>query len=466
MRTPCSGTPARFSDRVAHLATVAGVLLLSSALGAQAATSAAAVPAERARASITVADLREHIEYLASDELEGRAAGTRGNDRAAQYIAKLFGKLRLAKVADHGRSWFQDFEAESDHYKTVPTRNVAALLEGTDDALRDEVIVIGAHFDHVGVGRFGSREGGRGSLDDEIHNGADDNASGTAGMLELAEALAMDPPRRSVLFLAFSAEELGLLGSAHYCRDPLVPLDRTVAMFNFDMIGRSEDDYLFVGGTGTSPAFDPLIAEHLDAAGLRVERNPGGRAPSDNTPFYERDVPVLFFFTNVHVDYHRVSDEAQFINYGTEERILRAAYGLVRAVADADDRPRFARADGTALPRTMDELMRLPSRAQDLAGMARARARAQIDKKGCGRLGFAPATAARGELMIGELLSGGPAAAAGLDCGDVIVAVGDVEVGNAADVAEAMKGVKAGDRVAVRVRRGGAIETVEVIAGR
>src|SRR5690606_14709699 len=117
----------------------------------------------------------------------------------------------------------------------------------------------------------------RSSIKDEIHNGADDNASGTAGILELAEAFAAHPPKRSILFLAFSAEELGLLGSYHYCAEPLVPLERTIAMFNFDMIGRSEDGYLFVGGTGTSPVWPALLDTHFE--GLRVERGPGGRAP-------------------------------------------------------------------------------------------------------------------------------------------------------------------------------------------
>ncbi len=418
------------------------------------------------RDSITIADLKKHIGYLASDKLQGRAAGTKGNNKAAAYIQKHFAKLKFEKVAKKGKSWFQPFDAESRRYKTVPTKNVLGLLKGTGQPLRDEVIVIGAHFDHVGVGKFGSRERGRSKLKDKIHNGADDNASGTAGLMELAEAFAKSPPKRSILFIAFSAEELGLLGSYHYCKNPQIPLDRTVAMFNFDMIGRSEDDYVFVGGAGTSPLWDGLIETHFDKRGFNVERGPGGKAPSDNTPFYEKGLPVLFFFTNVHVDYHRVSDHPEFINYGGEERILRSAYDLIREVANREEKPKFQSADGTGMPASMNRLMQLPSRAQDLAGAARANAKARIDKKGCGRLGFAPSTALEGELMIGEILAEGPAARAGLDVGDVILAVASKQVRFSKDVANALKKVKVGTEVAVSVRRGGETEEVKVAVGK
>jgi hypothetical protein len=412
--------------------------------------------------TILVQDLRAHVEFLADDRLQGRAAGTPGNVRAGSYVAACFEQAGLEKVARGGRSWFQPFRAESRRYKAVDARNIAGIVRGTDDVLAREFVIVGAHYDHVGVGNFGSREPDRDELRDRIHNGADDNASGTAGVLELAEAFAKHPAKRSILFLAFSAEELGLLGSYHFCEEPLVPLADTVAMVNLDMIGRSEDDYLFVGGVGTSPVWPDLIERHLAAAGLRVERGDGGRAPSDNTPFYERGVPVLFFFTNVHLDYHRVSDEARFINYGGEEKILRAVCGLIRETADAPDRPEFRRADGTGMPASMGELMSEPSRARDLAGMARGRARERVDRAGCGRLGFAPATGARGELMIGELLAEGPAASAGLEVGDVILAVGDRDVRWSRDVARALEELDAGASVALRVRRAGRVEVVEV----
>jgi len=416
--------------------------------------------------SISVDDLRSHIEYLASDRLQGRAAGTKGNDAAAIYISKQFKSYGLDRLAANGRNWFQDFEAESNRYKTVPTRNVLGIVRGTDETLADECVIVGAHFDHVGLGDFGSRERQRSGLEDRIHNGADDNASGSAAMLELAQAFGEHPARRSIVFIAFSAEELGLLGSYHYCKEPQVPLEATVAMFNIDMIGRSVDDYLFVGGVETSPAWGRLLEEHVVGAGLDLERGAGGRAPSDNTPFFEKGIPVLFFHTNVHVDYHRVSDHAEFINFGATETIARAVYGMVRATADADERPEFVNAGTNAMPASSDAMMRLPSRARDLAGMARARAAHAVDKKGCGRMGFAPGGSLEGDLVISELLSQGPAAAAGLEVGDVILSVGGQRVRVSSDVASALKGVKAGEEIAVGIRRKGAESEVAITVGK
>ena len=425
---------------------------LPSSLSAQDETAAAA---SSGADSITIGDLREHIEFLAGDALQGRAAGTKGNDRAAAYLAKQFKAYGLERVVRGGRDWYQPFDGESPRYKTVATRNVIGWVPGTDAELAEEYVVIGAHFDHVGLGDFGSRERGRSKLKDRIHNGADDNASGTAGLLELAQAFAEHPPRRSLLFVAFSAEELGLLGSIHYCDNPVVPLDKAVAMVNFDMIGRSVDDYLFIGGVGTSPVWDALLAKHLEGAGLAVERGAGGKAPTDSTSFYDKGIPVLFFHTNVHVDYHRVSDHPEFINYGAEQQILRAAFELIREVADDDDRPPFREADGDAMPASTDKFMAMPSRARDLAGMVRARAAQKVDKSGCGRLGFAPAAALDGALTIGELLSQGPAAKAGLEIGDVVSKVHGEAVEVSRDVANALSKVKAGETVTVEIRRKG-----------
>lgn len=463
---PLDGLGSRRKDggmRLPLRLLVSSIAWVSASLAQEPATAPTASPGAD---TITIADLREHIGYLAADALEGRAAGTKGNDRAAAYLVKQFKDYGLERVVRGGRDWYQPFDAESPRYKTVATRNVIGWLQGSDETLAEEYVVIGAHFDHVGLGDFGSRERGRSNLKDRIHNGADDNASGTAGLLELAQAFAQHPPRRSLLFVAFSAEELGLLGSIHYCDHPEVPLDKAVAMVNFDMIGRSVDDYLFVGGVGTSPVWDALLAKHLESAGLAVERGAGGKAPTDSTSFYEKGIPVLFFHTNVHVDYHRVSDHPEFINYGAEQQILRAAFELIRDVADGDDRPPFATADGDAMPASMNKFMSMPSRARDLAGMVRARAAQKIDKKGCGRLGFAPAAALDGALSIGELLSEGPAAAAGLEIGDVVVQVHGEPVEVSRDVANALSKVKAGETVTVEIRRGGDLREVEVVVGK
>ncbi|MEO0480624.1 MAG: M28 family peptidase [Planctomycetota bacterium] len=442
----------------------APLLLTASAFGQE---NDSAADAEIPRLdTITVEDLREHVEFLASDKLQGRAAGTKGNERAAAYISKCFKDYGFERVASNGRSWFQPFEAESAFYKSVPTKNVIGFLPGTDESLSDEIVVIGAHFDHVGLGKFGSREARDSDVKDEIHNGADDNASGSAGLLELAQALSEAPTRRGILFIAFSAEELGLLGSVHYCENPVRPHEQTIAMFNFDMIGRSEDDYLFLGGTGTSPLWSELIEEHIEPSGLNLELGRGGHAPTDSSSFYDVDLPVLFFHTNLHVDYHRVSDHPEFINYGSEAQILRAAYRLIRTVADRDEPIGFSRADAEATPASSDAMNALPTRARDLARMARGRARAKIDKKGCGRLGFIPSSGLRGQLVISEILAEGPAGEAGLDTGDIILQVGDAEVSRSRDVAEALAGVKAGTEISIRYKRRKETETVQITVGK
>jgi hypothetical protein len=221
-----------------------------------------------------------------------------------------------------------------------------AVVTGTAGAAAagGETVVVGAHYDHVGRGRFGSLANAEG----KIHNGADDNASGTSALLEIAGWLAPRRPelRRRVLFLAFSGEELGLLGSKHYVGAPVVPLADTVAMVNLDMVGRLDDQRLFIGGTGTSPAWPDLIERvHKEDARLRLTLWPGGKAPSDHTSFYERDVPVLFFFTGLHGDYHRPSDDWNTLNYDGQARVARFASQVVIDLATRPERPQFTRCD-------------------------------------------------------------------------------------------------------------------------
>lgn len=420
----------------------------------------AVVPAARAQtgsdaglASLRIEDLRAHVGFLASDALQGRAAGTEHNDIAAEYLAAQFARLGLTRIAENGTSWFQKFDG-SGRGAGGPTQNVLGYLEGTDPKLEDEYVVVGAHFDHVGLGRVGSRGGV--SPDDRIHNGADDNASGTAGMLELAEAFAAAPPRRSILFMGFSAEEVGLLGSYYYCANPILPLDKAVAMFNFDMIGRSVDDYLFLGGCGTSPQWPALVTKHVDKAGLKVERGEGGRAPSDNTPFYQAGMPVLFFFTNVHEDYHRATDHAEYINHEGQLTIVRAGYNLIREVVDATRRIQFSKNDGFDMPADFQERMRTPERRRDLTDKIRDAAKDKADDKaGLARLGVSLDESATGrQLVVGAVTEGGLAAKAGVEAGDALVRIDSTTIRKAADIERALAGKEVGDRVDVVVKRG------------
>ncbi len=227
----------------------------------------------------------------------------------------------------------------------APLQPVAVTGEGPVAPAPEpkETVVVGAHYDHVGRGKFGSLANAEG----KIHNGADDNASGTSAMLEIAGALAerRDGLTRRVLFLAFSGEELGLLGSKRYVENPLVPLADTVAMLNLDMVGRL-DEKLYIGGTGTSPIW-PETLERIgkEAFRLPIQMWPGGKAPSDHESFYVRDIPVLFFFTGLHGDYHRPSDDWNTLNSDGHARVARFASLVALEVATRKERPPFTKCD-------------------------------------------------------------------------------------------------------------------------
>ena len=407
-----------------------------------------------ALASIHAADLRAHIEFLASDELEGREAGTEAEKVAARYLATRIEAIGLKPGGDDG-GWFQDFRQQN---RTM--RNVVGILEGADARLRSEAVVFGAHFDHVGRG-----EGPRGSAPPrgEIHNGADDNASGTAALLELAEAFSRAPARRTLVFAWFSGEEKGLFGSQHYVRSPAFPLKETVAMLNLDMIGRSREGYLFVGGVGTSPEWPPIVERASEPEGLHLETAEGGRAPSDNTPFYEKGIPVLFLFTNIHEDYHGPGDDAEKIDYAAEERIVRAAWRMGAEVANRDASLPFRESDSEGLPADFMTRMRdiMASRVKDPKMREQFRAqRAQA------RFGIeAGEPDPDGGLGIEEVTEGGAAARAGMKVGDVILAVGETRVEDLGSLARALGETRGEETTKVRVRRGGKEIVLDVALG-
>ena len=210
-------------------------------------------------------------------------------------------------------------------YRTVSGQNVIGFIEGSDPVLKDEYVVIGGHYDHIGHGEYGALD--KDNIG-QIHNGADDNASGTAGVLELAEAYMQNPPKRSVVFIAFDAEETGLNGAKYYVRhDPLVPIEKTVAMVNLDMIGRNEDDLLYVGGAFYGYDIIKTVEEANKSFNMVLLYNMGllGSA-SDQAPFLSRDIPALFFFSGDHPDYHCSTDDIEKINFKKTEKVARLAF--------------------------------------------------------------------------------------------------------------------------------------------
>ena len=221
--------------------------------------------------------------------------------------------------------------------------NLIGLLPGSDPSLKDEYVVVGGHFDHIG---FGNNPTDRGKTE-RIHNGADDNASGSAAVIELARAFTSlkKRPRRNLLFMAFNAEERGLLGSRHYVNKPTVPLTNIVTMINLDMVGRGASG-LDIGGVGTSPGFKPMVDALATNFELKVKTNPGGKAPSDNTSFYNKNIPVLFFYTGKHDDYHKPTDDWQRIDTAEIQSVTRLAYLSADRIANGAERPEFRKSDG------------------------------------------------------------------------------------------------------------------------
>lgn len=213
----------------------------------------------------------------------------------------------------------------------IETENVVAFLPGQNPAA--EVVVFGAHYDHVGTGQFGSMWGSRGR--DQIHNGADDNASGTSAVLAVAQALSQGPrPNRGVLFVLFAAEERGLLGSAHFLAKP--PLDRArfIAMINADMIGRGTNGRLTIGGIATAPRFDDLVRLHNRDLDLNLRLDPSGKAPSDHMNFLNNDIPVLFYFTGIHSDYHTPDDDVEAVVFSSLATISRHIFRTLWDLAE------------------------------------------------------------------------------------------------------------------------------------
>jgi hypothetical protein len=313
--------------------------------------------------------------------------------------------------------------------------NVIGILPGRDPNLRADAVVIGAHYDHLGRSSDGAMDPEK---ENEIHNGADDNASGTAGLLELAQYFAAqkNPPMRSLVFMAFSGEELGLLGSSHYVAHPTFALEKTVAMINMDMIGRLQDSALVVQGVGTSPRFPELVKSLDSAKSFKLSLKKDGLGPSDQSSFYQKNIPVLFFFTGLHSDYHRVSDDADKINAAGETEILKFIANILTEIANSDSVPLFTKTESEQ-PRE--------ARAFRVS------------------VGTVPDYAAEVEgLKLSGVRPGGPAEKAGLQAGDIIVKFGHVEVKNIYDYTYALGEFTPGQEIDVIVLRNGEKKTLKI----
>jgi hypothetical protein len=389
-----------------------------------------------------VASIRRDIEYLASDMLAGRATGSEGLRLATNHAARRYEALG---VRPFGNSYFQSFTATSAisaHTADagLGTRNVVAYLPGSDSTLRGQALVIGAHIDHLGRGTTGAVDVAAG---DAIRNGADDNASGTAAVLELARLLRANPTRRSVVFVNFSAEEIGLIGSQYFVNHSPVPTDSIVAMLNFDMVGRLRGDSLIVYGVATAREMPQVLDRANADVGLTIRGVGDGFGPSDHSSFFAKDIPVLHFFTNVHEDYHRATDDAHRINFAGAARVVSLAERVVRQLDDLPGRLTFVR---SAAP----------------APVASSRTGPSV------YLGTIPDMAAgdvKGLRLTG-VRAGSPADSAGLKAGDVVVELAGQPVTDLQTYSDALYSHRPGDEVDVVVVRNGERIKVRVRLGR
>ena len=386
--------------------------------------------------------IRRDIETLASDKFEGRRTGTPGNDSAAAYLAGRYAGLRLAPAPDVvgtcragcAAAYLRRFTAtepvRGGPPSQLPTQNVVGVISGTDLSLQNEYVVIGAHFDHLGRSTVGALDPDHGS---EIRNGADDNASGSAAVLALARRFMRSPAKRPIMVMHFSGEEEGLLGSAYIADHPPVPVTQMVAMLNFDMVGRLRDDKVIVYGLATAAEMKGVLDSANMGVGLKLSLVPDGTGPSDHSSFYLKDIPVLHFFTDVHADYHRASDNANKINFAGEVRVVDLAERAARSIADRPKRLTFTKAPVSTVSRSASSgngayFGSIP----DMGGG---------DETGMRLSGVSP---------------GGPAEKAGLQSGDLIVEFAGTRIKNIYGYTDALGACKPGDVVTVVVLRGAA----------
>lgn len=370
---------------------------------------------------------------LASDEMEGRETGQKGEELASNYLVERFSALGLLPKGEDN-TYFQYFRKKlkahphaevNENDPEIVGRNVIGLIDNG----KPTTVVIGAHYDHLGYGADGSLHSG----EKAIHNGADDNASGVTGLLYLAEALKKGKyTNNNYLFIAFSGEEKGLLGSNFFINNPTIDKRSINYMVNMDMIGRlSRDKKLLVGGVGTSPVFEPTL-DGMKSFDLQIKKELSGSGASDHMSFYNADIPVLSFFTGQHEDYHKPSDDAQLINYSGMQSVVEYIYFVIGHLDDKGKLAFTRTADPAPSTRTFTVTLGvMPDYLYDGKGM-----------------------------RLDGVREGKPAALAGLQKGDVLIKLGDMEIVDIQGYMKALASFEKGQIAVVTFTRDG--QTLEL----
>jgi len=366
--------------------------------------------------------IKSHITVLAADDMEGRFSGSEGERKALQYLEKEFTALKLIPKGE--QNFQQSFPFKAGVHGTGEegkAHNAIAYL----DNKADKTVIIGAHYDHLGIGENGS------SLDanpkGKIHNGADDNASGVAGVLELARYFSQNKVKEKTnfLFICFSGEEMGLFGSKYFTEHPTVDLSKVSYMINMDMIGRlPESKVISVSGTGTSPVWESLL-KNIPTP-LTIKTDSSGVGPSDHASFYLKNIPALHFFTGSHSDYHKPTDDSEKINFGGEKEVLEL---IIQVIEKLDAAP---------------QLTFLTTKQKTMS----ARTSFKVT------LGVMPSyTSDKPGLLVDGVTDGRPAQQAGIQTGDVIVQIGELEIKDINDYMGALGKFEKGQTVPVKVKR-------------
>lgn len=391
--------------------------------------------------------MRDDVSVLAHDSLNGRKTGSSDEKKAAEYIAKRFENLGLQPKGTDGYFQKFTFKASKNPHKEAeftsgPTQEEGKKNDSTQmgvnviaflDNKAENTVIIGAHYDHLGMGGEGSlyREG------DAIHNGADDNASGVAMMLHLAHSLGLNstqrPSNNNYLFIAFSGEEEGLLGSNYFVKNPTIDTKKVTYMINMDMVGRlNSENTLAVYGVGTSPIFKQTI--NANAGDLNIVENESGVGPSDHTSFYLADIPVLHFFTGQHEDYHKPSDDTEKVNFEGMEIISNYIFSIIT---------------------DLDSQKKLPFR--------KTKNESEVVPDFKVTLGVVPDYLFNGKGMrIDGISEDRPAQKAGLQKGDVVVKMGQYEVTDMMSYMKSLSKFEKGQATVVQVERNGELMNVEV----
>ena len=380
--------------------------------------------------------IQEDVTFLADDKLEGRQTGSEGEKAAADYIAERFKNLGISPKGTNG--YFQTFSFKP---KTEPHQQIKYTVKDGDstvtginvigylDNKAPKTVIVGAHFDHLGYGAEGSLHRG----DTAIHNGADDNASGVAVLLNLANRLKDTLQKNNYIFIAFSGEEMGLLGSNYFVKNPTIDSSSMNYMINMDMVGRlKKDSTLAVYGTGTSPIFKQTLTAHNSKFKLIAKES--GVGPSDHTSFYLNNTPVLHFFTGQHEDYHKPGDDSGKLNYVGMETISNYIFDII---GDLDDNGKLAfrktKNESEETPRFKVTLGVIPDYMYDGKGM-----------------------------RIDGVSENKPAQKAGLQKGDIVIKLSEFEINDMMGYMKALSKIDKGTTTIVKVERNGKLIEKEV----